>query len=408
MNRKRWKKTCCAVLLGSVLWGTSAKAYNAGEILGLVGGTDADEELASLGTAVVLVQQDGGGAAYTSASIYAEGNDYSLITTQDVYTVQVSASAEGWDLLEWSIDGMTDDPAALYVASPVQGQTADLVYMDGELSTQTAEVVIQDVSSSNGLFNLSVSGLPGSAAVYPAVILDDGGNCLGIVTAQDAVWAPYVDENAFYGGTAGGGSGGAPGGNSGGEPGGGSSEPASPSQPSDSGGGLLEDAMSGAVIGVVAVLAVMLIRKFGKKKQSASGQGTAVSFPEPQPTPLPPEDFQPTEPLPDVPQGPEVSGGFRLVAVGGYMDGRIYPIGDYEITFGRDPSSTIRFPADAKGVSRAHCKLFWKDGTLMLMDCGSSYGTFIQGGKLQPMQPVPIKYGDIFFIGEKRNCFKIQ
>lgn len=90
------------------------------------------------------------------------------------------------------------------------------------------------------------------------------------------------------------------------------------------------------------------------------------------------------------------------------MDGREWNIGENEITFGRDSSSTVRFPVDAKGVSRVHCKLFWKNGTLMLMDSGSSYGTFTKDGKLTPMKPIPIKYGDYFFVGEKNNCFKIQ
>ena len=90
------------------------------------------------------------------------------------------------------------------------------------------------------------------------------------------------------------------------------------------------------------------------------------------------------------------------------MDGRKYPVGGSEITFGRDASATVCFPADAKGVSRQHCRIFWQNGTLMLMDTGSSYGTFTQAGKLQPMKPVPVKAGDVFYIGEKKNCFKIQ
>lgn len=100
--------------------------------------------------------------------------------------------------------------------------------------------------------------------------------------------------------------------------------------------------------------------------------------------------------------------GIQLVAVGGCMKGRTYPVGEKEITFGRDASATVCFPANTKGVSRQHCRIFWQNGTLMLMDTGSSYGTFIQAGKLQPMKPVPVQSGDVFYIGEKKNCFKIQ
>lgn len=98
----------------------------------------------------------------------------------------------------------------------------------------------------------------------------------------------------------------------------------------------------------------------------------------------------------------------QLIAVGGYLNGRTYPVDGSEITFGRDAAATVRFPADAKGVSRQHCRLFWQNGTLMLMDSGSSYGTYTQTGKLQPMHPVAVKSGDVFYIGEKKNCFKVE
>lgn len=107
-------------------------------------------------------------------------------------------------------------------------------------------------------------------------------------------------------------------------------------------------------------------------------------------------------------QGGFQSNGLQLVCVGGSLNGKVYPIGEQEITFGRDSASTVRFPADAEGVSRVHGKLFKSSGTLMLMDCGSSYGTYMKSGKLLPMQPVPVRAGDVFYIGEKENCFKIQ
>lgn len=107
-------------------------------------------------------------------------------------------------------------------------------------------------------------------------------------------------------------------------------------------------------------------------------------------------------------QGGFQPNGLRLICVGGILNGKVYSIGEQEITFGRDSASTVRFPADAEGVSRVHGKLFKSNGTLMLMDCGSSYGTYMKSGKLSPMQPVPVRAGDIFYIGEKENCFKIQ
>ena len=43
------------------------------------------------------------------------------------------------------------------------------------------------------------------------------------------------------------------------------------------------------------------------------------------------------------------------------------------------------------------------------MDSGSKYGTFVEGkGKLRELYPVAVQYGDIFYIGEKKNAFEIR
>jgi hypothetical protein len=94
---------------------------------------------------------------------------------------------------------------------------------------------------------------------------------------------------------------------------------------------------------------------------------------------------------------------------GGYMDGRIYPVQNGELLFGRDASAMIRYPGETKGVSRIHCKVYLQGGILMLEDLGSSYGTFVEGrGKLNPQVPVALQNGDVFYLGEQRNSFKIQ
>ncbi|MEY8391618.1 FHA domain-containing protein [Lachnospiraceae bacterium 45-W7] len=98
-----------------------------------------------------------------------------------------------------------------------------------------------------------------------------------------------------------------------------------------------------------------------------------------------------------------------LAARGGYMDGRVYAIAQSGITIGRDVSNVVNYPKDVAGVSRTHAKLFWENGRLKLMDCNSSYGTFLKGkGKLSPMNPVEVKTGDVFYIAEKNNRFEIR
>lgn len=100
--------------------------------------------------------------------------------------------------------------------------------------------------------------------------------------------------------------------------------------------------------------------------------------------------------------------GFQLVCHGGYQDGRTYPITRDGVTIGRSVDNTIRYPEDTPGVSRHHCKLYFEGGRLILLDCGSSGGTFMQrAGRLSPMVPTPVRQGDIFFLGERKNGFQI-
>ena len=97
-------------------------------------------------------------------------------------------------------------------------------------------------------------------------------------------------------------------------------------------------------------------------------------------------------------------------AIAGSMYGRTYPIGDREILFGRDSSAWIRFPDNEPGVSRIHCKLLKdRQGGLFLMDCGSTYGTYLQGvGRLAPQQLIAVRPGAVFYLGSKKVGFRIQ
>ena len=60
------------------------------------------------------------------------------------------------------------------------------------------------------------------------------------------------------------------------------------------------------------------------------------------------------------------------------------------------------------GVSAVHCELRNNAGALMLVDLGSTYGTFLQNGeKLQPSSPHLVSPGEEFYLGTKDNRFKV-
>ncbi len=93
---------------------------------------------------------------------------------------------------------------------------------------------------------------------------------------------------------------------------------------------------------------------------------------------------------------------------GGYLNGRSYAIPPTGISIGRDMDNTIVYPGQTPGISRHHAKLFWQNGQLMLMDMGSSNGTYLNAsGRMAQMNPEILKTGDVFYLGEKLNGFEI-
>lgn len=63
------------------------------------------------------------------------------------------------------------------------------------------------------------------------------------------------------------------------------------------------------------------------------------------------------------------------------------------VVLGRGDGAQIRLPLSAEKVSRAHCRFSWMDGQWMVTD-SSRWGTFVNGIRLQPNQPVTLREGD--------------
>lgn len=100
--------------------------------------------------------------------------------------------------------------------------------------------------------------------------------------------------------------------------------------------------------------------------------------------------------------------GIAIVGVTGYFAGKRFPVPKH-IIIGRDPKKVqIVFPDKTMGVSAVHCELRNNAGALMLVDLGSTYGTFLQNGeKLQPSSPHLVSPGEEFYLGTKDNRFKV-
>lgn len=169
-------------------------------------------------------------------------------------------------------------------------------------------------------------------------------------------------------------------------------------------------------IGILAVAAVFgVYGKLSKKKKGEMVQGAVSAQPQPwtdmQPVQPHMNAYSPTEPYtgPSPVQSASPQVRWNIAGVAGAMQGRNYSVGKDGISIGRGSSSNIRFSDDVKGVSRLHCRIFTDGQKLLLMDCNSTYGTYLKGyGKLPAQKPVAIKQGDLFYLGSEREGFIVQ
>src|SRR5438309_3840268 len=73
------------------------------------------------------------------------------------------------------------------------------------------------------------------------------------------------------------------------------------------------------------------------------------------------------------------------------------------VTIGRDSSSDLEFASPT--VSREHASLVFHDGRWYVEDRGSFNGTFLNGTRVQPGTPLPLRHADRIGIGPETLVF---
>lgn len=97
----------------------------------------------------------------------------------------------------------------------------------------------------------------------------------------------------------------------------------------------------------------------------------------------------------------------KLVCVEGQMKGCDFVI-DGNIVIGRDEKKcNIIFPKSSNGVSRVHCTVSKMGGRLSVRDNQSSYGTLVNGKKIEAGREITLQSGDLITVGEN-NVFRVQ
>lgn len=143
--------------------------------------------------------------------------------------------------------------------------------------------------------------------------------------------------------------------------------------------------VGGAAVVVAAIAAVALLTR---KKKPVSGS-------------------QPISPTGPAVPAMGAGGGLRLQCLSGSFAGRRFPV-EKQVRIGRDPArNDLVYPANAPGVSGAHCVVKVEGGQLWLTDLGSSHGTYLNGRKLAANQAVPLNPGDRFYLGSENEMFQI-
>ncbi len=76
--------------------------------------------------------------------------------------------------------------------------------------------------------------------------------------------------------------------------------------------------------------------------------------------------------------------------------------GPWELGRAAKSSPLAAYIRPQDGVSRRHARLYWENGRLFLMDLGSTNGTKINGQRLPPWHPAPVRDGDVVQLGRLR------
>lgn len=109
----------------------------------------------------------------------------------------------------------------------------------------------------------------------------------------------------------------------------------------------------------------------------------------------------------------KVAAGTRYILRGvtGKYAGQNFDLGKGSVTLGRDPAAcNIVFDKNTPGISGRHCRVSYdrSQGCFMIMDLGSSYGTFLGNGKkLTANVAEKLSAGDTFYMCDTANRFVV-
>lgn len=99
----------------------------------------------------------------------------------------------------------------------------------------------------------------------------------------------------------------------------------------------------------------------------------------------------------------------RLVGIEGDYAGQSIPLSGQMLTIGRSRECSLVMRDYVKGVSKKHCAIRYSasHGAYQVVDMGSTYGTYLNGRKIEPRAPKTLKRNDVIYLGSKRVGFRV-
>ncbi len=96
-----------------------------------------------------------------------------------------------------------------------------------------------------------------------------------------------------------------------------------------------------------------------------------------------------------------------IVGSGGHFNGQKFEIlGD--LVVGRHAGRcNLAYPESEHGISGVHCKITPRGESIVLVDLGSTYGTFVNGSRIAPNTEVLLNPGQSFYLADPRNTFAV-
>jgi putative two-component system response regulator len=98
--------------------------------------------------------------------------------------------------------------------------------------------------------------------------------------------------------------------------------------------------------------------------------------------------------------------GHNVLGLSGTFKDTLIPI-ETKTVFGRAKTCNVMFPGNIPGISAVHCGIEQSESGLSLIDYNSTFGTYLNGNKIEPQKSFPIKIGDEIWLGSEDAAFRV-